>query len=801
MSKNFELGKEYLEKEEYTKAIEFFTKALEENDDAETYRLIGWSYFMLDDDSTALKYYDKATSIDPKYAKPYYNRGWMFHYSKNYPMAIKEYDTALELDPKYALVYTRRGAVHTLLGRFDLALSDYQEALKLNPKDPNAYKDVGLLLSFTGKDVEGLEILFKAVELNLVNADIYDNIGLIYQKFGDYEKAVKYSVMAHNQDPKNDIIKEHYDTNKEMLEGAKKRVSWYLPVYDFETKSYLLDFEGSCKFLKKNRWDNLNCGLYPHLAENGNLTINDLEKEKLPDNTIIASHCKNNVCKWEILEKFKEEKPSVIELGNSNTPVKNQEIEKKENIKEQSSNIKHQSSDRGNKPFCTKCGNKIDTDANFCTKCGNKIAVEPVICSNCGNEIEAEANFCTKCGNSVQPPLHDYDIIFGYRKSDVGGNIVQRPFQKTPKVIKPTPYRQTFRLKSPQPFPKSSGLKTLKQQKHKPKQKKSFESIKIMSIIGILLVICAIFVINIDNHNAQKRIQRHLRKVPLVNELYLYPDLQSIPIRERETVFNTTIDIINSRLKLSDIPNYSVHSESDYRIVVQLPEMSEQDMKRYLELVGKMGMLSFQLVATNEDTRRVISQMDNWLSQNRRRYPFLNDMYQGDIFSYLTVSGYYSSMSVNQNYKQMARLLLNDDDFKNAVPAGYQILLGIENVAIRRNDLGIYVVYSNYEITGSSIRGARVLEQEKGRPYVMIRFDREGARTFERLTAQNIGRNLAIVFDGVVYTAPVIQDRISGGEAMITGNFTSEECNDLSNILKSGSYPVPIQIGEMISIK
>jgi preprotein translocase subunit SecD len=63
------------------------------------------------------------------------------------------------------------------------------------------------------------------------------------------------------------------------------------------------------------------------------------------------------------------------------------------------------------------------------------------------------------------------------------------------------------------------------------------------------------------------------------------------------------------------------------------------------------------------------------------------------------------------------------------------------------------------------------IDSQYNEPYVSITFDKKGARLFERITAENVKKRLAIVLDGNVYSAPVIQEKIAGGEARITGSF------------------------------
>jgi preprotein translocase subunit SecD len=81
-------------------------------------------------------------------------------------------------------------------------------------------------------------------------------------------------------------------------------------------------------------------------------------------------------------------------------------------------------------------------------------------------------------------------------------------------------------------------------------------------------------------------------------------------------------------------------------------------------------------------------------------------------------------------------------------------------------------------------------------PYVSISFNSEGARIFEQVTRDNVGKKLAILLDGKVYSAPVIRDAIAGGKAMIEGRFTDEEARDLALVLRAGALPAPVDILE-----
>ena len=79
---------------------------------------------------------------------------------------------------------------------------------------------------------------------------------------------------------------------------------------------------------------------------------------------------------------------------------------------------------------------------------------------------------------------------------------------------------------------------------------------------------------------------------------------------------------------------------------------------------------------------------------------------------------------------------------------------------------------------------------------VSMSMNQEGAKQWKRLTAENIGKSIAIVLDGFVYSYPTVQSEISGGRSSISGDFSVNEAKDLANILKSGKLPAPARIIE-----
>ena len=99
-------------------------------------------------------------------------------------------------------------------------------------------------------------------------------------------------------------------------------------------------------------------------------------------------------------------------------------------------------------------------------------------------------------------------------------------------------------------------------------------------------------------------------------------------------------------------------------------------------------------------------------------------------------------------------------------------------------------------LDGGVVTDARVSysNQRNGNPSVSMTMNAEGANTWARLTKENIGKQIAIVLDGTVYSYPVVNSEITGGNSEISGNFDVEEATDLTNVLKSGKLPAPATI-------
>ncbi|KAA5549482.1 protein translocase subunit SecDF [Adhaeribacter rhizoryzae] len=156
------------------------------------------------------------------------------------------------------------------------------------------------------------------------------------------------------------------------------------------------------------------------------------------------------------------------------------------------------------------------------------------------------------------------------------------------------------------------------------------------------------------------------------------------------------------------------------------------------------------------------------------------------------------------NLRDTARVnaLFNRADVKAIFPPNLKFLWAVKPIQSPdgKEYLELYAVKKGRDgkapVTGEYISDARQDFDQTGKPEVTMAMNTTGARSWQRLTGANIGRQVAIVLDDYVYSAPVVQSEIAGGNSSISGNFTVEEAQDLANILKAGKMPAPTRIVE-----
>ena len=182
------------------------------------------------------------------------------------------------------------------------------------------------------------------------------------------------------------------------------------------------------------------------------------------------------------------------------------------------------------------------------------------------------------------------------------------------------------------------------------------------------------------------------------------------------------------------------------------------------------------------------------MAQMRRQYPLL---------SILQVSNYDSPVVGYANYKDTADVsrYLALPEVAAELPRDLRLKWGVAPYQYdpKGQTFELYAIKSTERngrapLEGDVVTDAKDEYDQYGKPAVSMTMNTDGSRRWAALTKQNVGHAIAIVLDGYVYSAPNVNQEITGGRSQITGNFTPEEAKDLANVLKSGKMPAPAHI-------
>lgn len=240
-----------------------------------------------------------------------------------------------------------------------------------------------------------------------------------------------------------------------------------------------------------------------------------------------------------------------------------------------------------------------------------------------------------------------------------------------------------------------------------------------------------------------------------------------------------SIEVIRNRIDEFGVTEPEIVSQGKDRIVVQLPGV--KDVQRARDLIGRTAKLEFRMV--NDEVP--FSSVQAWLDKANAAGVVYKE---GNRFSeYLNTLNEFLKKDLPANYiiSFERRINRNTNKAETAVP---------------------YLVEATPRMTGELLQDARVqIDQQKNEPYVSLEFKSTGAKIFEEVTGANVGKRMAIMLDGNVYSAPNIQTRIAGGRAQITlggGNFnnTMKEARDLALVLRAGALPVQLDFQEERSV-
>lgn len=236
-----------------------------------------------------------------------------------------------------------------------------------------------------------------------------------------------------------------------------------------------------------------------------------------------------------------------------------------------------------------------------------------------------------------------------------------------------------------------------------------------------------------------------------------------------------SIEVIRNRIDEFGVTEPEIFSQGKERIVVQLPGV--KDIERAKSLIGQTAKLEFRAVNDEVSEQQIL----DWVKKAEEG---------GVVFE--------------KGSKFSAYITKLNEFLKPTLPEGYNIAFE-RSIDKKTNEVLSqfpYLLQITPGVTGEDLEDASVAyDQQSNTPYVALSFNSAGAKLFDELSGKMIGKRLAIVLDGNVYSAPVIQARISGGTAQITLNGSNSDdmlsqATELALVLRAGALPVELEFQE-----
>lgn len=285
-------------------------------------------------------------------------------------------------------------------------------------------------------------------------------------------------------------------------------------------------------------------------------------------------------------------------------------------------------------------------------------------------------------------------------------------------------------------------------------------------------VVCFAFACLIGTSCSKKAAEEQQAKTVITLEV-------TAPQAQQTEAVDNAFAVVRARIERYGISNMTMQKMDNGRIQIDLPGV--QDIKRLEHLLQNSANLEFWETYTLEEIGS---------------YEALQPLFGlfetfGDRYSpVIGTANVADTAKINETLNQIARDLPRDARFAWEVKPVDETGQYFRLIALRASNR------RGPALEGDAITDARAEESGyyNGNGEVILKMNASGARRWEEITMRNIGKNIAIVLDGEVYSYPMVQSAITGGICSITGNFTMEEAKDLANTLKSGKMSAPIRV-------
>lgn len=301
------------------------------------------------------------------------------------------------------------------------------------------------------------------------------------------------------------------------------------------------------------------------------------------------------------------------------------------------------------------------------------------------------------------------------------------------------------------------------------------------------------------------------------------------------------MEILRNRVDQFGVAEPIIQRQGDNRIIIQLPGLEDQERAR--SLVGTTALLEFRLVREPDEMAQVLNALDRVLKGVKVEGSIVDTTgiaAEGaaqaaqagqDVAASSAVDSLLPSLPgtedlevpmregaadkpftshlitfadggvvVDEREVGLINALLGTPQAQSVLPRQSELLWGNEVRPIQGGGKGrvLYMVENRATLDGRTLVDAstRPDPDDPSMMNVAFRLNREGGLIFSRFTGENIGRRIAIVLDGRIRSAPVVQTKIPGGEGRITGMDSDEEASDLAIVLRAGALPAPVSVVE-----
>ena len=311
------------------------------------------------------------------------------------------------------------------------------------------------------------------------------------------------------------------------------------------------------------------------------------------------------------------------------------------------------------------------------------------------------------------------------------------------------------------------------------------------------------FVDEFESRDAQARLSRYFRSdSENITRQSTNDEIKSFLQLQRNAAVDRAVEIIRNRIDRFGVTEPSIVKQGSNRIVVELPGVDDEERVR--NLLRGTARLEFRTMANPSELqgslRRIIDYYEttmppaegDTLAQPVRINTFT------DIFVPVGESVIFGYAATEDTSAVMAKL--RTTEVQRMMPRDTELMWAAQSERLQGSTRAFYTllgVRKQIELTGEVITDARPsFDPQTNQPEVSMSMNREGARRWSILTGANIGRPVAIILDGYVYSYPTVRSQITEGRSSISGIGGLSEAEDLVNILLSGALPAPLDIVE-----